>query len=726
MAKNEEQEDKPKTQSFSENDLNEKERADFKFVKERILQLQLTRQNHYGHNLDSLWADADKDYIPHRLGTTGKRIIATDEEKGWRGNMVTLGGSNWQSDISQANPFVKIQIALSILIDQNPTGVFSPLLKKFQATTELMKQLYQRSWEFAKSKPQLKLFVFNLAKYGWACARTYPLRIERKAKVLVEYNPENPEKSVYEDKTVVDYNDIFRENLDPRNVWIDDMAKPNNPFSVKDWCWRKVYDMDVVKEEFGKYKLWDKVSKQNSGLTSETIGASGSATGGAVSGGATKEFKTKDLVEVYFYENRLKDIFMVLVGGVPIVIEPLPIADAKGRKKLSLWQTYWNLRHAESPYGVGIYEAMRYDQAMLDRIRNMTIDQLTLSIYKMFFYQGTQQLQNTGEINIRPGVGTQVLDPKNINFLEIPPPGKDAYVGIEMLKKDVDEDSGITDPLMGIVTGKTAFEVAQAKESALKRLKNPLENILEALNDEAYITISLVQLIYSIPETYEITDQTLIDDYLQEVESDPDLYSREDEEDEEGNVVSSKFIANVFPEFPLNLDKDEKGNLIETKDTRFFRIKPRFLTWEGIINVKAQSILSPSKQLDKALDLEFYNMFIPLLTQLDQERMITLQSGQSPDFDNLPHGKAAKSLAKLYDKDPRDVLPDAWLQEGGGVSQEQSMAEQPLFAPQGGQSQSPQQIPQKAEKSVGQTSLPERPQGVAQKLLSSVSNLFRR
>ena len=468
---------------FNESQLSEQERKDFAFVTSRIVELQESRENHYGVNLDTLWAEADRDYVPHRLKSKGKRVVATDEDKGWRGSMVTLGGNDWQSDVSKPNPYVKIQTALSILVDQNPSGVFTPTVKKYESTTELIKQLYQRSWEYAKSKIQLKLFVFNLAKYGWAVGRTYPLRIVRKVKVLKEYEPENPSENKYEEKEIVEYNDIFRENLDPRNSWIDDMAKPGNIYSLRDWCWRKRYPLDTFKEEFGKYKFADLVKA--GGNTEETVKGKEK----------TRESKDQTLVEVLFYENRLKDLFMVIANGVPVVIEPLPIADAKGLKKLSCWQTPWTLRHAESPYGIGIYEAMRYDQALQDRIRNMTIDQLTLSIYKMFFFQGTQALTETGDIVISPGVGKQVLDPKNVNWLQVPGPGAEAWQGIEMFKKDLDEASGITDPLTGEVTGKTAFELAQAKEAALKRLKTPLDNILDALNTEGYISGSLIQLL---------------------------------------------------------------------------------------------------------------------------------------------------------------------------------------------------------------------------------------
>ncbi len=699
--------------SFDQSSLKDSQKADFLFVQSRILELQGHRSDHYGQDLDSLWAQADEAYIPHRLKKGGRKALAEDETKGWRGtsSIVELGSSTWQSDVAHSNPFIKIQTALSILVDQNPGGVFTATTKKYQATTELIKQLYQRSWEYAKSKSQLKLFVYNLAKYGFAIARTYPLRITRKVKVLSEYNEENPEDSVYEEKEIVEYNDIFRENLDPRNAWLDDMAKPNNVHSIRDWSWRKVYAFDTATEEFGKYKNWKFV--QPGGVTDEVLNVK--------KNGKNKNIQTKDLVEVYFYENRLKDLFMVIANGVPVIIEPLPIADSTGLKKLSCWQAYWNLRHAESPYGVGIYEAIRYDQGILDRIRNMTIDQLTLSIYKMFFYSGTQALTDTGNITISPGVGKQALDPKNITFLEIPGPGKDAYDGIAAFKHDVDEASGIGDPLLGIPNenSKTAFELAQNKEAALKRLKDPLDNILEALNIEGYITTSLIQMLYSVPETFKVTDPELVNAYLQEVGSDPDLYERDDE---------GTFTAKVFREFPLNLDEDEEGNLTETQESQFFRVKPKFLQWEGIINIKAQSLLTPSKQIDKTLELEMYNMLIPLL-----QPMPNPMTGM--DDKPLTYGKIAKSIVKLYEKDPKEILPDSWLQDPQEMMMQQQQ-DQPLIipadgsgAPVPGAPQAPTPAPGGAggaPKAVSTTQPSPSPTGIANKIMGKLSSPFKK
>ena len=677
--------EKKEVKRFDVNTLKDEDKEAFEYATKRIETMQKARQQpHYGVDLEALWADADRDYIPHRLGTANKKVIVTDEDKGWRGTLIRLGDSNWQSDISYSNPFIKIGIALAILIDQNPSGVFTSAAKKFEATTELIRQLYQRSWEVAESKQQLKLFVHNLAKYGWACARTYPLKITRKVKVPIEYEPDEPDAARYEKKEVVEYNDIMRENLDPRNVWIDEMTKPNDKHSMRDWCYRKVYSIEGANDEFGKYDNWKYVEDgQTTGITTETISGPQKV---------NKPEIEKNLIEVYFYESIAKDSFVIKVGAIPLIISPLPVSDEDGNKKMTLWHAYWNLRHALSPFGIGIYEASRYDQAFLDRLRNMTIDQITLSIYKMFFYQGTNALTDTGDIKIVPGVGKQVLDPKNINWLNVPGPGNDAYKGLEMFKKDLDEVSGITDPLSGEVTGKTAFELAQAKEAALKRLKIPLDNILDALGYEGQITITLIQLMYSIPETYTITDPELIENYLNEIGSDPELYERTT-----GKEGEDVFTAKVFKEFPLNLDTDEKDNLIQTPETRFFRVKPSGLKWEGVMRVKGESVLSTSKQVDKALDLEMYNMVIPLLAQ-------------PPEI----YGKVVKNIIKLYDKEPREILPDHWINPQA----------QPLFIP-AGQAQ-PGQAPAEAQKVVGQTQLPsQNPQGIAQKIMARVTQPFR-
>jgi hypothetical protein len=221
---------------------------------------------------------------------------------------------------------------------------------------------------------------------------------------------------------------------------------------------------------------------------------------------------------------------------------------------------------------------------------------------------------------------------------------------------------------------------------------------------------------------YQISDPLLIEDYLKEIQSDPDLYDRTSESDPETGEQKDTFSAKVYPEFPLSLDKDEKGNLVETKDTQFFRTKPSALNWEGVISIKSQSLLSPSKQVDKALDLEMYNVLIPLMQTIAQERLMRLQAGLPADLDTLTNGKTAKEIVKLYDKDPRDIFPDEWLKE----------QEQPLFvpAPQPGAEGAPGGAPggqpgQGASTLVPSVQGPQNPTSLPGKISAKASQPFR-
>ena len=652
----------------------------YKKAVSRIEELKLSRNNIFGENLDVMWQSADKAYIPHRMYKKGKRVLASiDDEKGWRSEMIVLNKTDdWRSDVVYPNPFIKLNTALSILIDRNPEAVFVPGSSRYEYNTFLIKNLYQKNWELAKSKQQLKLFIFNLFKYGWAIGRTFPKYDKRSVRVLKEYNPEDQSKSVYEKKEAVIYNDVFRENLDPRNAWIDDMAKPHRPDTLNDWAFRKVYSIEALKREFPKAAIIQ------GGNVEDVINV-----------GQKITRQKKGLAEVFFYENLEDDSFVVIEAGNPIHIGPLVTSDVEGRKRLSCWQTYLFLRHAETPIGIGFWEASRFEAGLLDVIRNMTVDQLVLSIGKFFLYRGTEALKEGGQIRVEPGIGKKVLDPKGITWVETPGPGVEAWKGIEVFKDSVDEVTGITKTLSGEVTGKTAFEVAQAKESALKRLRVPLDNIADALEDEAYITIDLIESLYSIPEVIKIAEPDLVESYLKEIQGDAELYERNEE---------GEFSAKVFREVQMGLDTDKAGNFIENDKNKFFRLKPKTLKWEGIIDVKPQSVLVVSKELEKAMDLEFTNLLVPLMH--DDPRIVK---------------KVAIEICKRYEKDPQKWLPDFWFQEEEGQEKE----EQPLIVPMEGEQSAkggefPLPSPPPMERAVSTTTMSRNPRNMAQRAMGQI------
>lgn len=592
-------------------------------------QLMNARKNVFGQDIEALWRQADIDYLPHELSRSGRNKVEDYRSESYRTNSVPTDG--WRSQKANSNPFIKIQSAISILIGQNPQGTFTPDTKQFQATNDLMYELYKRSWADVRigQKKEFRKFVFNLSKYGWSCFRRYHKKVVRgNIMHIVNYNTDT---DTYDLKkgTITDIDDVYLENKSPWSVWMDDMAKPDDPYSRRDWMWKEVYDADTFKEQFKMFpnaKQVEGKSYQGQAEENKTV--------------QERRFESDNLVTMFFYENKVKDRFMgVTDDDVLIFSIPLPYE----HKQLSLVDTYWTMRNAECPYGIGLPEIMRNNNTLLDQMRNMTIDQLRLSIYKMFFYHSSEQLGDEGGegITIIPGKGVKVVDPKNISFLEIPGPGNEAWEGIKMLSDDIDADTGVTQTLEGQITGKTAFEISQTQNAALKRLATPLDNIKAALEWDAMLAVSLMQTVYSEPMVHRIADPALISKYLAEIDSDKDMYFIDPE--------TGVFNAVQYRQFHLGLEQNAQGQFTPSEKQQFFTVKPQWLEWQGTIQIQAESILVPSPALDRQQKLELFNLITPLMA--------------NPQIPADLVKKAVKQIIKVYDEDPEDWLPETWLQD---------------------------------------------------------------
>jgi hypothetical protein len=611
----------------------------YELFKSRKQELIKSRQNVVGRNIEDIWKAADNAYIPHELKANSGTKGFLSEEDGWRSiPTVFKSDDDWQEDSAPASPYVKIQTALSILIDRNPKAVFKAATKQYEQSSVLMKELYNNNWDTAKSKEQLKLLVLNGAKYGVFCGRTAVLDINRKVRDVVSYNPEDPSQNQYEEQNITIYNDVYRWALDPWKCWFDDMSKPGDPFSMNDWMRYDDISWDAFVEKFGKFKNFKYVTPHKQVESSD----------------AEPEKKvtiqSENTVRLWFYENLSRDTFYIQTEeGVVLVNEPIPFSPKN--KRLSCWVAPWTLRHQSTVYGIGVYEAMRNDYKLYTKIRNMTMDQLVQSIYKSFFYEGTNTLSETGEIRTKPGRGIQMANPKSVVWNEVPGPGKDAWSGIEFTEKQIDDSTGITKTLEGELSPNAkAFDIAQTREASLRRLKLPLDNLGFVLEQDAYISTALFEELYSEPEVMQITDPDKILEYRTESAKGL-LMPNEMAENLDGSITINK-----FREFPLYVDRDKEGNILQTKEEKFFKVKPEDLSWEGKISITGQSVIAESPLLEKQNKLEMANLLIPLFVQ--------------PPEIVMP---AAKQILKAYDEDPEDWLPTTWLQ----MMQQTQSGEQP-------------------------------------------------
>jgi hypothetical protein len=505
-----------------------------------------SRRNVYGIDIDEQMRKLDKQYFNRSADIPASEL---DPD---------------QDPVAINNAFGKVQAALGILIDRNPEFTLEENNPKYSANRELIKGLAKDSWRKTNSLGQLKLSIFNSAKRGWFAGRTYHRQLKHDARFLKAIDKDG--KKEYETKELKKVDDIQYMNLNNYNVWIDEQTVPEDFYSTRDWMWREVWHIDDLKMMFPKEEYPNMDMVMAGGDTRETVEGSSNKDQNSQPSNEAKETKT-GMTEVFFYENQYDDWFIVEINGVMVVWEPLP----QDHKRLSLVYGYWSLRGAETIYGIGIVEAMERDESLIDRIMNMNMRQLLMTISPPGFHTGTEDPEDEN-LKYKPGTLTRTMDPKNITFLNIPQGNQKGLETVQWIEGKEDQRTGVTKTLEGEVSDKnsTAFETGVNREAGLKRLRLPLKSIQYALEWEFRNRIDLIRQTYTDFQVEQLTDPEDIQNYLEEVKADPDYYFIINE----GDAENEQFFKRDFREVQLNVEQDEQGNFVETEDKKFFKIKP--------------------------------------------------------------------------------------------------------------------------------------------------------
>ena len=613
------------------------------FTKRRD-EMQEFRKDVHGVNIENIWKAADRAYVPHTLEMkAGRKAFASDDELGWRSIPITIGeNKSWQENSVPVNPYVKINTALNILVDRNPEAVFKAFSDQYEGASLLHAELYKRNWDYANSRQVLKNVILNGAKYGILCLKNFPLIQKREVRNLEEFNPADPSKNKYSDHTITVYDDVYRKGLNPWTTWFDESAKPGMPMSLNDWCHYDEIGWWKARELFGHLKNWKYVVPIGSEAKSPNDKSDVEEEG-------EKKHKRTDTVKFWYYENLEWDLYLVCTdSGIVLINEP--IAKKPENKMLMCSVAPWSLRSSETIYGIGLYELMRNDYKIYLKVRNMSVDQLALSIYKGFFFQGPNTLESTGKIALAPGEGKQISNPKDINWNIVPGPGREVQDWMDRIKNDIDDATGIVKTLEGELSPNAkAFDIAQAREAALKRLKGPLGSIGYLLEQDAYISVANFEEMYSLPEVYTYSDIDTINTYKEmlqnkELPDNVEIFEDSQVNEETGEPIDSLEV-HKYRRIGLHLDRDDDGNIQQSEEEMFFSLKPKDLPWKGIIQVTGQSILVESPLLERQEKLEMSNLLLPLFAQPPQLYL-----------------SAAKQIIKIYKEEAKDWLPETWLQ----------------------------------------------------------------
>lgn len=540
---------------------------------ERIQVMQQARTN---SGIEHKWAYAEKVMIPHDFVDTSLR--------------------GWQSKNGNMVAFSKVHTALSMVIDQNPEAQLFARSKEWEQKTKLMEGLYSYSWDHGDGRVELKKFTFDCAKYGFAVGRTYHKRDEREVEELVIYDPET-NNNEYEKKTIVDFDDVYWENMSVWECWFDEMADSKK--NMRDWCWRKIYDFETFKLKFPTNRF-DNINKVKSGGDTTEKKFSNSGTIDSPEGVSRMQVGAKEKIEVIFYENVETDRFQILANNTLILDIPLPYK----HKKLSCFFASWWPRSTDTIYGIGIPELTKSNTQLLDKVVNMRVDQVILAIYSMLLYGGSEEF-NEEELELEPGRAKKVFDVNNYKWLQTPGAGPEAYKEEEMILNNIDEETGITKSLSGREIGRTATEIALNREAGLRRMKTPLDSIEDALEEEGYLRIALIQQVYSNPlRIEEIIGESGLNDYMA-----------------------------VYREVRLPFEKGENGEIIPTEQDNFFQITPDDMRGEFDIKIKPMSTIPISEELEKQRKLQLFNIIAqaPYTDIYKAQQEVIKAFGESPD-----------------------------------------------------------------------------------------------
>lgn len=616
------------------------------FVSKRVSQMKEYRKN---LGIEEEWKAAEIEYKPGSLddgADKDKKRLVADDELGLRSHYIKLDADDeWRSRNSEPTLAVKVQTAISLIIDSDPEATLRALSKRFEGRIDLQKALWKRNWEISEAKDTYKKFVFNLATFGWAPGKVFPWRVTFDKEVLTEvddsdYDEEGESKKKYDKKTNIWFNDITRTELDPFRTWMDEQTRPYKDFSTNDWYYEDDYSYDAAKAEFGHLPNFDKYIPGPIDL--KVLDAQGENQ----SSSDEQKSERTDIITIGFYENRLKDLYVIRVPKLGVCLKYCPLPNDDGY--LSLFHTPWLLRSARSPYGLSLWQMIKQKKGLYDKMQNMTMDQLVLSIMPMFFYTGTGSLIGDGKIRIQPGRGHHIMNGK-VDFMDIPGPGKEAWEGLRFLKGGMDDDSGVTPTLSGELSDKnTLGEILHAKEGALKRMKTPLENIADAIEQDAYITMSWMKQVYSVPEVKTFATEEELARY--EVENEVRASTKIAEGvDETTGELKGPFTGTFLPQLNLKLEKGSGNKLIESTTERFFQVGKDFevdlMEWRGMFKVIPKSLVSSSEVIEQQQNLEVFNIIVPLLPQPAEI-----------------FAKPVKQLLTSRDQDPQNWLPDSWLQ----------------------------------------------------------------
>lgn len=588
----------------------------------------LFKENKYRQQFDQLAEEIDVNLINTRV-QKGDKI---DETQSFQNYMLVTKLPNGSYDYSSmpvrktammGNPsnvpqsqeaiaFSKILIAVSALVSKLPDGHTESADKAWaRASYELWKQTWTDP--LAGGLNTLQLAAQDVFTYGWGAWRTYNREICVKRNGVTKYL----------------FDSIFREPLDPTRTWLSVGATNADPFSKME----VYYEIDITVDAYKKL-----VAQYNKNYKTEKIAFTGSDTamvkvdtqskGESVTQEALHENPQKidTHVTLSFYENPLDDRIIVVCGQQVLVDTQLTSDDCFGSIVVA---RCFARKSVKNPYAVGLYELMRGNTAKYSYIDSLNAQQIEAEISPILF--GVQT--GNGEMTFRRG--SNIINPKQPgSTIDVVRTSGNVQYGIQYADKQkqvIEQNTGINDVVAGNATESTLGGTEILKEAALNRLIIPRCQLVDAIEFDFLLTVSLIKQYYTVPKALEFDEERFVEEFVAQnpgyfVQRDPseedatetqahedgesvDVETTEDTEQESNAygipepVVNKKIKVIASPYVNVGFDFNDQNQIQEmpnpVKISRVGLMDNLDIRIPVRIHIDPNSMLKPSEEIRK-------------------------------------------------------------------------------------------------------------------------------
>lgn len=560
--------------------------------------------------------------------------------------------------------FEKITTACAVMIKEYPKAVMRATREEYKPLNLFIENVYYENFKIQKKIRVLRKHVRQKATYGIAYWREYIKKTYRKQFY-------EDEKGNQQCKWVYDIFDVVGENIHPKNVILDDSClgvkdvnKPANDCVIIKYYSENEFESVYPEDKFENSKF---VKENQSWMMDDSmIGNDKDAT----------EIDGKAKIQVIIYENKYENLREVWANNVPIESVPLP------GNELSISGGKW-IDDAEDYDGIGIGQIIEIYLPLVDDIVNCSNERLRQLVRPSEdWFNGVELADESDDIDFGSGSKRKFTGNKNDIVYNTPPP-RTASEAIEKeeLLEEIDRATFVPRNLAGTDDAKTAYQSAQNRESALRKMAIPLESVKDTIEDCANLDLPLFKIAYSEPlETYILAKGDEEFDEAHNILKNADKLGYEDE-----RVVkeSDGLARRRFREFelPLKAEIDKAGEnkptgrIIEAEEKAFWEVIPIFFDWDGHIEIIGESFIPVSKIMEEEQDKATV-MFLLGISATDDMGNPTLTDGQGVPY-IIDKVRAIKDFVKINKNfDPEKyVVPMKQQNAGQGDMTENPLAQ---------------------------------------------------